>query len=77
MTRPALWPQDTLLVLRFLATVLLECERVWRGNFRKMVKKRRPGLGGSPLFSPRGRLGSTEAEPSLSCSVIVTLSPYR
>ena len=75
MARPALWPQDTLLVLRFLVMVLPERERVWRGNFRKTVKKRRPGLRGFPLFSPRGRLGSAEAEPSLSCSVIVTSSP--
>ena len=33
----------TLLVVRFLATVLPERERVWRGNFQKTVKKRRFG----------------------------------
>ena len=45
--------------------------------FERRLRNGVRDLGGSPLFSPRGRLGSAEAEPSLSHSVIVTLSPYR
>ena len=79
MARPAFCPRGVLSVLRFFTIDLSEYAREFGVEIysKKRLKNSAWDLGGSPPFSPRGRLGSVEAEPSIPYNVISTSIPHR